>query len=629
MQTSSGPGGAKASPGLWTLALGSIGVVYGDIGTSPLYAFREALHQANDDGIVTTLEIYGVLSLILWALFLIVTCKYVLILLRTDNNGEGGSLSLMALARSAMGPNARFVVALGIIAAALFYGDAIITPAISVLSAIEGMKLITAEFDPYVLPLTVVIIIALFAAQSSGTARMATFFGPITLVWFITMAVAGLAHLVKQPQVIMAINPVYGVEFLAQHGKAGRLVLGAVFLAVTGAEALYTDLGHFGRDPIRLAWLFVVFPALALNYLGQGALVLSNPEAMENPFYRLFPGWLLIPAVILATLATVIAGQAVITGAYSITRQAIQLGFFPRLEVRHTSEAHSGQIYMPQVNGSLMLGVLFLVLVFESSDRLANAYGIAVTGTMCVTAILAFIVIWKVYRWNPIAAAAVMAPFLVIDLSFLGANMLKVHEGGWMPLVLAACLMGVMVTWKRGSRILMEKSRKGEVPLTDLIASLERRPPHIVPGTAVFLTSDPDFAPAALLHNLKHNKVLHESNIILTIVYGDRPHVPAESRVLIEPVSERFMRITMKFGYMDAPNVPEGLALARKAGVKFDIMSTSFFLSRRSIKPGTGSGLTGWQHKLFIGLTRNANDATDFFMIPTSRVVEVGTQITV
>jgi KUP system potassium uptake protein len=614
--------------GFWTLALGSVGVVYGDIGTSPLYALREAMVTAASDGSLERIEILGVLSLILWALLLIVTLKYVIILLRADNNGEGGTLSLMALARSALGRGAGIIFALGVAGAALFYGDAIITPAISVLSAVEGLELVAPFFTPYVIPITVAIIIGLFAVQSGGTQRIAGFFGPITVLWFIVIAVAGLPHIFRHPEVLGAVNPYYAVYYLGHHGSGALVALGTVFLAVTGAEALYADLGHFGRKPIRLAWLGLVLPALMLNYFGQAALVLDNPATIENPFFLIVPGWALLPTVILATIATVIASQAVITGAYSLSQQAIQLGLLPRMEIRHTSAEQRGQIYMPSVNGMLMVGVLILVLAFESSNRLASAYGIAVTATMVVTALMAFIVIWKVWKWPVWAAAALMAPFLVIDLAFFASNLLKILEGGWVPLTLGFCLMGIMVSWTRGVRKLMIKTRRSEVPLADLVASLESRPPHQVQGTAIFLTGDPDFAPAALLHNLKHNRILHERNVIMTVSYVDQPRAKPSERFELLPVSDHFVRVALRFGYMETPNVPRALARnAAKMGWKFEIMNTSFFLSRRSLRSTAESGFGELRARLFITLARNAADATDFFQIPAGRVIEVGTQI--
>jgi KUP system potassium uptake protein len=450
------PGGRS---GFWALTLGSIGVVYGDIGTSPLYAVREAVTAATAGGAGTADAVLGVISLILWALTIVVTLKYVVVLLHADNNGEGGTLALMALAQRVGGRLAEIVAALGIIGAALFFGDALITPAISVLSAIEGLKVVTPSFEPYIVPLTIVILVLLFAAQSYGTARVATFFGPITVVWFVAIAVPGVIAIASDPWILAAINPYYGVKFLVTHGVLGLVTLGAVFLAVTGAEALYADLGHFGRKPIQVAWLGLVFPALALNYLGQGALLLNDPQSIENPFFLLYPNWAQLPMVVLATAATVIASQAVITGAYSLTHQAIQLGLLPRFEIRHTSETREGQIYLPRVNMLLLIGVLLLVAMFRSSSSLASAYGIAVTGTMVVTATMAFVVIWRVWHWAPLAAAALIAPFLLLDLTFLSANLLKVVQGGWMPLALGTLVLAVMYTWRRWKRRASPSSR--------------------------------------------------------------------------------------------------------------------------------------------------------------------------
>ena len=625
-----GHGETHSTAGFNALMLGSIGVVYGDIGTSPLYALREAVVAASATATVATPQaVLGVLSLILWALIVVVTLKYVVILLRADNNGEGGTLALMALAQRAVGRGGSAVVLLGIISGALFYGDAVITPALSVLSAIEGIKLVTATFEHYVVPLTVVILVALFAVQSRGTARVAAFFGPVMCVWFAVLAVAAVPQIMRHPEVLLALNPLYAVSFMMDHGMIGFVTLGAVFLAVTGAEALYADLGHFGKRPIQTAWLSIVLPALAVNYLGQGALLIGNPKAIENPFFLMFPDWALIPMVALATAATVIASQAVITGAYSLTRQAIQLGLMPRFEIRHTSEAHSGQIYIPRINMLLFLAVILLVLLFRSSSALASAYGISVTGTMVVTTMMGFVVIWRVWKWSPIAAAALVVPFLFLDITFLAANLLKVLEGGWVPLALGGILMLVMYTWRRGSRLLFEKSHKLEFPLADLVAMLEKRPPQRVPGTAVFLTSDPECAPTALMHSLKHYKVLHEKNVILTIETAPTPRIDDAERVRMEQLSETFSRVTLRFGFMESPNVPKALAIARKLGWQFDIMSTSFFLSRRALKPAVHSGMPRWQDLLFIRLSQSANDATDYFQIPTGRVVEVGTQVTI
>jgi KUP system potassium uptake protein len=621
--------GLAHKTGFWALTLGSVGVVYGDIGTSPLYALREGVLAAANGEAAKREDVIGILSLMLWSLTIIVTLKYVFILLRADNNGEGGILSLFALAQRALGRSVPFIFLCGAAGAALFYGDALITPALSVLSAVEGLKLVTSAFDPYILPITIVIIFGLFFIQSRGTSAVARLFGPITLVWFAVMAIGGLAHIADDPSVLEAINPFNAISFLASHGMIGLIALGAVFLTVTGAEALYADLGHFGRKPIQFAWLAIVFPSLAINYIGQAALVVNNPAALENPFFLLYPEWALLPVVILATMATIIASQAVITGAYSLTRQAIQLRILPRLALRHTSAAHMGQIYMPQVNFMLMVGVLFLVMLFGSSSSLATAYGIAVTGTMVVTCCLAFVVVWKFWNWPIWAAGLLMLPFLVIDVVFLGANLMKILSGGYVPLIFAAVMMLIMYTWMRGTAILAAKSRRGDVPLRDMIAILENNPPVRVSGTAVFLTSDPETTPVSLMHSLKHYKVLHEFNVILTVVTADIPRVADHQRVEIEKISGGFSLVTMTFGYMEEPNVPHALGLCRQLGWKFDIMSTSFFVSRRSLRPSAKSEMPFWQDRLFIMLARNASDATDYFHIPTGRVVEIGTQIVI
>ncbi|WP_230530116.1 potassium transporter Kup [Microvirga roseola] len=620
---------AHGKASLTTLVVGAVGVVFGDIGTSPLYAFKESVAAAAAGGPVTRDIILGTLSLILWALVLVVTCKYVFVLLRADNKGEGGTLTLVALAQRTARHKRGVVLLLGIVGAGLFYGDAVLTPAISVLSAVEGLNLVTPALEPYVVPLTLAILTALFLAQSRGTGKVAALFGPIMLVWFATLAVTGALHILDDVSVLLAINPLHGIMFFVDHPSVSLAVLGAVALAVTGAEAVYADLGHFGAKPIRRAWLYLVFPALTINYFGQGALVLAHPEAAESPLFRLVPEWALLPMIGLATLATIIASQAVITGAFSLTRQAIQLGLLPRMEIRFTSEAHQGQIYLPKVNMLLLFGVIVLVLIFGSSSNLSHAYGVSVFGAMSVDAILAIIVIWRGWRWGLGLALATMLPFLAIDLVFFGANLLKLFTGGYVPVLLASALITLMWTWVKGTNILFEKTRKIDVPFLELVKMLEKSPPHQVKGTAVFLTSDPDTAPAALLHNLKHNKVLHEKNVILTVNSVDVPRIDDEDRVQIEHVGDSFWRIQVSYGYMETPNIPRGLAILRKQGFKFDIMSTSFFLSRRSIRPATQSGMPLWQDKLFISLAKSASDATDFFQIPTGRVVEVGTQVTV
>jgi KUP system potassium uptake protein len=620
-----GPG----STGFWALTLGSIGVVFGDIGTSPLYAFREAVAGAAQGQPPTRIIVLGVLSLILWALFIVVTAKYVLLLLRADNNGEGGTLSLMALGQRALGRRSWPLLALGVVGASMFIGDSMITPAISVLSAVEGLKLAAPALEHYVVPLTVFILVALFTVQSGGTARVASAFGPVMVVWFSVLAAMGLVHISDDPSVLAAINPWYAVQFLLSHGTIGLVALGAVFLAVTGGEALYADLGHFGRRPIQAGWLYFVLPALLINYFGQGALVLSNPAAVENSFYRMVPEILVLPLVVLATAATVIASQAVITGAYSLTRQAVQLGLLPRFEVRYTSETHAGQIYLPRVNRLLLIGVLLLVLLFRTSSNLASAYGIAVSTTMVADGIMGFVVIWKLWNWRAATAAALIVPFVVVDMTFFSANLLKLLEGAWVPLLFGLTMVILIWIWRRGTAILTMKTRRIEVPLNDLIKSLEKRPPHIVKGTAVFLTSDPNFVPTALLHNLKHNKVLHEHNVVLTIETAQTPRVNPVERVRMETISERFAIVRLRFGFMESPNVPKALVIARKLGWQFDIMATSFFVSRRSLKPSAQSGMPLWQDHLFIAMSRSANDATDYFQIPTGRVVEVGTQVTI
>jgi KUP system potassium uptake protein len=627
--TSSEAQEGSITTGFWALTLGSIGVVFGDIGTSPLYAFREAVGAAAQGQPITRAIVLGVLSLILWALFVVVTAKYVLLLLRADNNGEGGTLSLMALGQRALGRRSWPLLVLGVIGASMFIGDSMITPAISVLSAVEGLKLATPELEHYVVPLTVFILVVLFSVQRSGTARVASAFGPVMIVWFCSLAIMGVVHISDDPSVLAAINPLYGIEFLLSHGTVGMVTLGAVFLAVTGGEALYADLGHFGRKPIQTAWVYFVLPSLLINYFGQGALVLSNPAAIENSFYRMVPEMLLLPLVVLATAATVIASQAVITGAYSLTQQAVQLGLLPRFEVRYTSEAHAGQIYLPRVNRLLLMGVLLLVLLFRTSSGLASAYGIAVSTTMVADGIMGFVVIWKLWNWRAATAAAVIVPFVVVDTTFFSANLLKLFEGAWVPLLFGLAMAITIWTWRRGAAILIAKTRRTEVPLRDLIKSLEKRPPHIVKGTAVFLTSDPNFVPTALLHNLKHNKVLHEHNVILTIETAQTPRVDLVDRVRMETISDKFATVRLRFGFMESPNVPKALVIARKLGWQFDIMATSFFVSRRSLKPSAQSGMPQWQDHLFIALSRQANDATDYFQIPTGRVVEVGTQVTI
>jgi len=620
---------AHAPQKLGVLTLGALGVVYGDIGTSPIYAFREALHASSQTGIATREDIFGVLSLIVWALTLIVTIKYVIFVLRADNRGEGGTLSLMALARQSYPRLSGVILAIGICGAALFFGDSIITPAISVLSAVEGLEVVTPALDQYVVPITLFILSLLFAVQRFGTGRVAIVFGPVMLVWFLVLGGFGIYHIADDPNVLFAVNPYYAAIYLIDQPDVAFLTIGAVFLAVTGAEALYVDLGHFGRKPIVLAWLALVFPALLLNYFGQGAYVLSHGGTPTNPFFQMLPGWSLIPVVALATMATVIASQAVISGAYSLSRQAVQLSLLPRFQILHTSETQSGQIYLPRVNLLIALGVMLLVVGFGDSSSLASAYGISVTGEMLMTTILLFVVMRHRWKWALAAALPLAIVFGVIDLSFFLANAAKIVDGGWVSILVASVMGLVMWTWIRGSRYLFEKTRKNEMPIDFLAEKLVAKKPQIVPGTAVFLTGDPQSAPTALLHSLKHYKVLHEQNVILNVVTAQEPKVPDWERVKMEPINDLFMRVTLTFGYMEQPHIPRALAICRKLGWKFDIMTTSFFLSRRSLKPSANSGMPMWQDKMFISLAKSAADATEYFQIPTGRVVEVGTQVTI
>ncbi|MET3789990.1 potassium transporter Kup [Aquamicrobium terrae] len=611
------------------MMLAALGVVYGDIGTSPIYAFRVALGAASAAETASRNDILGVLSLIIWVLTIVVAVKYMMFVLRADNKGEGGTLSLMALGRSAFPTRPAVILGIGMVGSALFYGDAVITPAISVLSATEGLTIIGDGFGPYIVPLTVVILLILFSVQRFGSGGVAIIFGPITLIWFLAIGFAGLRHIIHDPEILLAINPLYMLRFLGHEPVVSLAIIGGVFLAVTGAESVYADLGHFGRKPIVLAWFWVVFPCLLLNYLGQGAFVLAHEGHVGHPFFQMNDGWLLYVMVALATAATVIASQAVITGAFSLTRQAVQLNMLPRMEIRHTSERQSGQIYMPRVNFLMAVVVLLLVLGFRESEGLASAYGIAVTGVMLVTTTLFSIVMIRIWKWPLWASLSLTALFGLIEFGFLVTNAMKVRDGGWASLVVAFMVVVVMVTWVRGSRLLFEKTRKNEVPLEFLAGNLAKKQPQLVPGTAIFLTSDPLSAPTALMHSLKHYKVLHEQNIILSVVTAPQPKVPDSERVKLEAINDLFMRITLTFGYMEQPNIPRALASCRKQGWKFDIMTTSFFLSRRSLKAAAGSGMPMWQDRLFIGLARSAADATEYFQIPTGRVVEIGTQVAI
>jgi KUP system potassium uptake protein len=609
------------------LIVGALGVVYGDIGTSPLYTVRQCFE---DVGAVSVESVYGILSLIAWSLFVVVTLKYVIVIMRADNRGEGGILALNALALRATGRNTRaatLILTAGLIGAALFYGDGVITPAISVLSAVEGLKVATPLFESYILPVTVILLVALFLIQSRGTGLVGDFFGPIMVLWFVVIACLGAVEIARHPQILLALNPYYGIHFLIAAPGRGLILLGAVVLAVTGAEALYADMGHFGVRPIRKAWLYFVFPALLLNYFGQGALILHQPQALENPFYLLAPDWALFPLVILASAATVIASQAVISGAFSMTRQAVQFGYLPRLEIRHTSEQEIGQIFVPKINLFLLVAVVALVLGFRSSDNLGAAYGIAVTGTMTITTILALVYMHGVLKWSLWYSVPLFGFFLIVDLLFFSANMLKIEEGGWFPLAVAAAVYMVMSTWRRGRLRLTELRSQGGLPLENFIASLRPDRPLRVHGTAVFTTANNNVVPNALLHNLKHNQVLAERVVLMTIHTEDIPHVGDEQRLEIRHLDKNFHTITLHYGFMDQPNIPRALAQCRVMHFQFKLLETSFFVGREKIVAGKSKGFWHWRKSLFIFMANTMLDAIEFFRIPPNRVIELGGQI--
>ncbi len=611
------------------LTLSALGVVYGDIGTSPLYSFRESIHAASSGGMASAPMVMGILSLILWAIIIIVTLKYVVILLRADNQGEGGILSLMALVQQTAGHKKGWVLTLGIAGAALFYGDAIITPAISVLSAVEGLSLVTDSFTPYINVLALGIITLLFVFQSVGTQKVSRFFAPVMVLWFAALAWGGILHIKDNPLVLQAINPLYGIEFMATHGMAGFIALGGVFLAVTGAEALYADLGHFGKKPIRIAWIFMVMPSLVINYFGQGALVLTNPEMAESPFFKLYPEWALLPMVVLSTFATVIASQAVISGAFSLTHQAVQLGLMPRLTVRYTSASQRGQIYLPKVNWLLLAGIVLLVELFRTSSNLASAYGISVTGTMVITALLAFQVMRHRWKWSLALSVLVVSPLLFIDSLFLAANLTKILDGGFMPLIIAGILILMMKTWVRGIATLNEQVRSSQYTVASFMSEIKNLHPKRVDGTAVYLSSDSTYIPAAFLHNLKHNKVLHDHNILMSFQFATTPFVDENEKITVEQVEHDITRVVMKIGYMELPKITTALRLLRAKGIKLDMMMTTFFISRRSIVRSANFGMPVWRDNLFIAMTKFGSDATGYFHIPPSRVVEIGLQMTV
>ena len=611
------------------LALAALGVVYGDIGTSPLYAVKEVFNPSH--GIpFSTANVVGGVSAIFWALMIVVSVKYVILIMRADNKGEGGIMALLALASASVKDHAKWGVPLavvGVFGAALFYGDGVITPAISVLSAIEGLEIATPVLKPYVVPLTIVVLIALFAFQRTGTAAVGALFGPVMIVWFATLALIGVVNILRTPEILGALDPLHAFSFLNQHGFASFVVLGAVFLAVTGAEALYADMGHFGKRAIRAAWFSWVFPALALNYLGQGALLIGNPAAIENPFYLMFPNWALYPMVGLATAATVIASQAVISGAYSLTKQATQLGFLPRTNIVQTSSMEIGQIYIPSINWTLLIAIIAAVIGFGSSTNLASAYGLAVSGTMLITTFLTFFVLRYAWHYNLLLCIGSTIFFFVIDAAFFSANLIKLVEGGWFPLTMGALIFTLMVTWRRGREILYGRLRSSAIALGPFLDSLFQDPPHRVPGTAIFLVGDPNAVPHAFLHNLAHNKVIHERIVFLTVVFKDIPWVPLNERVMVEPLGHDCYRIKLYFGFMNSPDVPQALEKCRDYGLEFHMLETSFFVSRETVIPTAGEEMAMWRERLFVTMARNAGSIVEYFSIPSNRVIELGTQV--
>lgn len=612
---------------LSTLMLGAIGVVYGDIGTSPLYAIQTTFTGAHPLA-VGEANILGVLSMMFWTIMLLVSLKYVVIIMRADNHGEGGSMALLALVSdiTSQYPKTKwFITILGVFAAALFYGDGMITPAISVLSAVEGLDLVSHEFKKYIIPVTLLVLTGLFFIQKRGTGVVGIAFGPIMVVWFVCLGVLGALSIMQNPQVLWALNPVYAYHFLSTDPMLAFLAMGAIVLAITGGEALYADMGHFGKYPIRLTWFYFVLPALVLNYFGQGALLLHDPKAIENPFYLLAPDWALIPMVLLATAATVIASQAVISGAFSVARQAVQMGFLPRMEVCQTSDKAQGQIYVPITNWTLYLAVVFLVLAFQSSSNLAAAYGIAVTGTMTITTILAAFVMILLWRWPLAVTIPLITVLLVTDLTYFAANAIKIPQGGWFPLGIGIISFTVLTTWRRGRKLLFDEIDRQSVPMEAVLSGIDNI--NRVEGTAVFLSNVGEGAPSALLHNLKHNQVLHERNILLTVIVEDKPYVTTGNRLLIDDMGKSFYRIRVFYGFMEAPDIPEALALCAARGLSFDMMSTSFFVSRAMIVSSPNPGMMKWRERLFIVLSRNAMHAADFFKIPTNRVIEMGTRV--
>ncbi|HSI24064.1 MAG TPA: potassium transporter Kup [Methylotenera sp.] len=612
------------------MALAALGVVFGDIGTSPLYTMKEVFSVGPHPIALNPMNVYGILSLITWALILIVSIKYVAFIMRADNRGEGGIMALLALASRNAGRSRvkqRNIMLLGILGACMFYADGMITPAISVLSAVEGLEVAAPHLHQFIVPITLLVLFALFWAQSKGTAIMGKFFGPIMLLWFGTLGVLGAINIAHDATILHALNPFYAVDFFVHQPKIAFVALGAVVLAVTGAEALYADMGHFGRFPIRLAWFGFVLPALLLNYFGQGALILNDASAVKNPFYLLAPEWSLFPLIGLATLATVIASQAVITGAFSVSRQALQLGYLPRMHIQHTSESEQGQVYMPRVNWGLMIAVMALVIGFGSSGDLAAAYGIAVTGDMVITTLLATVVFREIWGWGKLKTSLLIGLFLIIDLAFFGANVLKIPDGGWVPLLIGAAIFVLILTWKNGRYMLYKHLKSEAMDLAPFIEALGAHPPARVPGMALFMTPNPEGVPHAMLHNLKHNKVLHEKVVILTVRFSDYPHTNTAERVSVEALPYEFYRVIINYGFKDEPDLPRDLELCNKYGLIFDAMETSFFIGKEILIASEKSGMAYWRKKIFIGMFRSAETITNQFKLPPNRVVELGSQV--
>ena len=604
------------------LIVAALGVVFGDIGTSPLYALRECFSGPHAIP-VSPANVYGVLSLVVWSLIIVVSIKYLLFVMRADNAGEGGILALVALVRQRAGA----LIAVGLFGAALLYGDGMITPAISVLSAVEGLSIATHAFEPFIVPITAVILVALFVVQHRGTSGIGSIFGPVMIAWFIVIALLGISAIAQQPGIVAAFDPRHAIRFFAAHGPGGLLTLGGVVLAITGAEALYADMGHFGPSPIRIGWFALVMPSLVVNYFGQGALLLSDASAASNPFYRLSPPWALYPMVVLSTIATIIASQAIISGAFSLTQQAIQLGYAPRFDIRHTSAHEKGQVYVPEINWMLMLATLGLVFGFRTSTNLASAYGMAVTATMVITTMLAYVVARQRWGWSVVRATVVTGSFLVVDLAFFAANILKIEHGGWFPLLVGAIVFMIMSTWNTGRKLVLDRLRLAEVPLTKFFAQLSERPPVRVPGTAVFMTARGEGVPPILSHHLTHNKVLHEHVVLLTVLTGDTPAIAGAERLQVTQLTHGFWRVIVQFGFTQAPNVPEALADARLLGLVLDPADTTYYLAHLTLFATDRIGMATWRDKLFIFLSRNARRATNFFHLPPDRVIEIGIQL--